>query len=123
MVDEIDTSLHLSYVEQLIGLFSNPRTNPHQSQLIFTTHDISLITRSGADDRPLTRDQILIANKQSDGASTLYPITSIKGVRKDENFGRNYLNGVYGGLPNPLLAESFTMALEFVSQFETGAND
>ena len=123
LVDEIDTSLHPSYVEQLIGLFSNPRTNPHQSQLIFTTHDISLITRSGADDRPLTRDQIWIASKQADGTSTLYPITSIKGVRKDENFGRNYLNGVYGGLPSPLLAESFTMALEFISQFETGAND
>lgn len=111
LVDEIDTSLHPSYVEQLVDLFSDPRTNPHQSQLIFTTHDISLIMRSGADDRPLSRDQVWISEKEDDGSSTIYPITSFRGVRKEENIGRNYLNGVYGGLPNPLLKASFVNAL------------
>ena len=120
LVDEIDTSLHPAYVEQLIGLFSSSRTNPHQSQLIFTTHDYSLITRSGADDRPLTRDQIWITAKGPDGSSVIFPLTSIKGVRKDENFGRNYLNGVYGGLPDPLLEESFVTALESMSKLESG---
>ena len=123
LVDEIDTSLHPTYVEQLIGLFSDPRTNPHQSQLIFTTHDISLIMRSGTDERPLSRDQVWITEKSEDGISTLYPITSVRGVRRDENLGRNYLNGVYGGLPDPLLTESFTRALELVSQAELEGED
>ena len=123
LVDEIDTSLHPTYVEQLVGLFTDPRTNPHQSQLIFTTHDITLITRSGADERPLSRDQVWIAAKEKNGVSTLYPITSFKHVRKDENLGRNYLHGVYGGLPTPLLHESFAAALDLIRDDSAEASD
>lgn len=38
-VDEIGASLHPLLTAKLIGLFRNTSTNPHHSQLIFTSHD------------------------------------------------------------------------------------
>lgn len=109
-VDEIDSSLHPNYVQELVALFKDPLTNPHQSQLIFTTHDVSLITRTGADKRVLDQDQIWFAEKGRDGSSALYPVTSVASSRWDENFGRNYLHGVYGASPRPGFHEAFAQA-------------
>lgn len=110
-IDEIDSSLHPSYVEELVALFKDPRTNPHQSQLVFTTHDVSLITRTGADRRVLDQDQIWLVEKGGDGASSIYPVTALQ-TRWDENFGRNYLHGVYGASPRPGFHEAFADAVE-----------
>lgn len=110
-VDEIDSSLHPNYVQELVALFKDPRTNPNQSQLIFTTHDVSLITRTGADQRILDQDQIWFVEKSADGSSSLYPVTSIPS-RWDENFGRNYIHGVYGASPRPDFHEAFIQASE-----------
>lgn len=109
-IDEVDSSLHPNYVQELVALFKDPRTNPHQSQLIFTTHDVSLITRTGADRRILDQDQIWLVEKDSDGASTIYPVTSIQQSRWDENFGRNYIHGIYGAAPRPDFHEAFIQA-------------
>ena len=117
-MDEIDSSLHPAYVQELVELFKDPRTNPHQSQLIFTTHDVSLITRSGADERVLDQDQIWLVEKAGDGRSTLYPLTAVR-TRWDENFGRNYLHGVYGASPRPEFREAFADAL---GQLETAGD-
>lgn len=100
MIDEIDTSLHPLLVEEFIRLFTDPLTNPHASQLIFTTHDTSLVNMSGPADRLIEPDQVWLVEKSLAGASELYPVTDLK-VRREENIGRNYLNGVYGAVPKP----------------------
>ena len=41
-----------------------------------------------------------LVEKTAVGASELYPVTDLK-VRREENLGRNYLNGVYGAIPKP----------------------
>ncbi len=57
VVDEIDTSLHPKLTAQLVRLFEDPDTNPNHAQLIFTTHDTSLLgTMLG--DEVLKRDQV-----------------------------------------------------------------
>jgi len=99
LVDELDSSLHPVLVDELVRIFADPETNPRQAQLIFTTHDVSLITKSGRDGRAIQRDQLWFVEKGNDGASDLYPVTSMP-VRPDENMGRNYMLGVYGALPN-----------------------
>jgi hypothetical protein len=121
-IDEIDSSLHPSYVQELVALFKDPRTNPHQSQLIFTTHDVSLITKTGADKRVLDQDQIWLVEKGADGASTLYPVTSLPS-RWDENFGRNYLHGVYGAVPRPGFHEAFADAEEDLREAQAAATE
>ncbi|XRQ07630.1 AAA family ATPase, partial [Actinomadura welshii] len=45
IVDELDSSLHPFLTAQLIRLFTEPESNPHGAQLIFTSHDVSLLGR------------------------------------------------------------------------------
>lgn len=111
LIDEIDTSLHPSLVEEFIALFTDRATNPHGSQLIFTTHDASLINVSGSADRLIDPDQVWLVEKDKNGASALYPVTDLK-VRKEENIGRNYLNGVYGAVPKPAFHSVFARIIE-----------
>lgn len=100
LIDEIDTSLHPALVKELVALYADPETNPHGSQLIFTTHDVSLINQSGSANRLLDPDQIWLVEKNKDGTSELFPVTDLS-IRKGENIGKNYLNGVYGAMPRP----------------------
>jgi uncharacterized protein len=96
-VDEIDTSLHPLLTAQLVELFQDPETNSKNAQLIFTTHDTSLLgTMIG--DKVLDRDQIWFVQKNSAGATELYPLTDFK-PRQDQNLERRYLGGSYGAVP------------------------
>jgi len=111
LMDEIDTSLHPLLVEELVKLYQDPLTNPHHSQIIFTTHDTSLIYSTGAVENVVGRDQIWFTEKNEDGASTLYPGSQF-GIRfKNENIARNYLNGVYGALPKQNFHREFANIL------------
>lgn len=106
LIDEIDMSLHPSFVRELVSLFADEETNPHHSQLMFTTHDTSLITESGSGERLISPDQVWLVQKSGDGASEIYPVTDL-GVRKEENIGKNYLHGVYGATPKPSFHAAF----------------
>ncbi len=97
VVDEIDASLHPMLTARLVGLFQNEKTNPSGAQLIFTTHDTSLLGTMLVDE-VLQRDQIWFVDKNAEGASELYPLTDFK-PRKDQNTERRYLAGSYGAVP------------------------
>ncbi|WHM37929.1 ATP-binding protein [Streptomyces sp. BPTC-684] len=97
-VDEIDVSLHPLLTAKLLSLFQNPELNPLGAQLVFTTHDASLLgTMLG--EQVLRRDQVWFVEKApKTGASELYPLSDFK-PRKGENFERRYLAGSYGAVP------------------------
>ena len=64
VIDELDTSLHTLLVRELVRLFHQINANQHGAQLIFTTHDTSLL-----DARDLfRRDQIWLVEKDQDHA-------------------------------------------------------
>ncbi|MGW0766876.1 AAA family ATPase [Streptomyces sp. NPDC002676] len=107
VVDEIDASLHSLLTARLIGLFQNQDTNPHGAQLLFTSHDPSLLGRRDGEDI-LKRDQVWFVEKDSFGETSLYSLADFK-PRKDENRERRYLGGSYGGIP--FIDESFADAL------------
>jgi uncharacterized protein len=97
VIDEVDTSLHPKLTAQLARLFQDPETNPNHAQLIFTTHDTSLLgTMLG--EEVLKRDQVWFVEKDQEGASKLYPLTDFH-PRKGENTERRYLGGSYGAVP------------------------
>jgi hypothetical protein len=106
IIDEIDTSLHPTFVKEIVGLYTDPATNPHHAQLIFTTHDVALINTAPSEERTIQPDQIWFVEKSKQGASEIYPATDL-GLRKEENIGKNYLNGVYGAVPKPTFHEAF----------------
>ncbi|MCS5718833.1 AAA family ATPase [Herbiconiux sp. CPCC 205763] len=93
--DEIDASLHPKLSAEVLGLFANPQTNPHNAQLIFTSHDASLLAR-------LNRDQIWLTEKDDKGSTSITPLTDFGGdrVRKSQNLEKAYLEGRFGGIPD-----------------------
>jgi len=93
IVDELDSSLHPHLVRYLIALFHNPLVNRHNAQLIFNTHDATVLDTSF-----LRRDQIWFTEKENDGASALFPLTAFS-PRKEEALVRGYMVGRYGAVP------------------------
>jgi len=93
VVDELDSSLHTLLVRRLITLFQSPALNPNGAQLIFSTHDTSLL-----DHTLFRRDQIWFTEKDADQATRLYPLTDFS-PRKQEAWERGYLTGRYGAVP------------------------
>ncbi|HWN66999.1 MAG TPA: ATP-binding protein [Haliangium sp.] len=97
LIDELEASLHPLLALQVVRQFNDPRANPRNAQLLFTTHDTNLIgTELG--EPALRRDQIWLTEKDSEGATSLYPLTDYK-PRKAENLERGYLQGRYGAIP------------------------
>ena len=93
VVDELDSSLHTLLVRRLITMFQTPELNPNGAQLIFSTHDTSLL-----DHTLFRRDQIWFTEKDVDQATRLYPLTDFS-PRKQEAWELGYLAGRYGAVP------------------------
>lgn len=93
VVDELDRSLHTLLVRRLVTMFHTPGLNPYGAQLIFSTHDTSLL-----DYTLFRRDQIWFTEKDTDQATRLYPLTDFS-PRKQEAWERGYLAGRYGAVP------------------------
>ena len=95
LFDEIDASLHPRLSARLIELFQDPQTNPDGAQLIFTTHDTSLL---GA----LNRDEVWFTEKAPGGATRLVALAEFGGdrVRRSLNLERAYLQGRFGAIPD-----------------------
>lgn len=103
VVDELDTSLHTLLLRELVGLFHRPEINASGAQLVFTTHDTSLLSAFGL----FRRDQIALVEQDVDQASELVWLSDFS-PRKNEALERGYLSGRYGGVP--LLQETLGMA-------------
>ncbi|MFE0046478.1 AAA family ATPase [Streptomyces albireticuli] len=99
LADELDSSLHPLLAAEVLRLFQDRKANPAGAQLIFTTHDATLLGPSVAE-RPLDRDQVWITFKDPAGETSLYPLTAARKARKDDNLERRYLHGHYGGTPH-----------------------
>lgn len=92
--DEIENFLHPKVVHYLLDLFTVQ--NSRKAQLITTTHSLDFI-----DNKILRRDQIwMTSNNSPERCTSLYRLSDLKGVRKDENLRGNYLRGVYGKYGN-----------------------
>ncbi len=94
IVDELANKLHPNLVCKLVEIFNSKERNPKNAQLIFNTHDTNLLS-SGL----FRRDQIWFTEKNRYGASSLYSLSDFKGVRKDEDYEKNYVRGKYGAIP------------------------
>ncbi|MDX3243126.1 ATP-binding protein [Streptomyces sp. ME18-1-4] len=97
LVDELDSSLHPTLAAEVVRIFQDPKANPNNAQLVFTTHDATLLG-SAVLDRPLDREQVWIAAKERSGATSVYPVTAAHPA-EDEDLESGYLRGRYGGVP------------------------
>lgn len=94
LIDEIDASLHPRLSARLLELFQDPEANPAGAQLIFTTHDTSLLNF-------LNRDEVWLTEKGDSGATALTALAEFGGdkVRRSLNLERAYLQGRFGAVP------------------------
>ncbi len=95
VIDELHDNLHPLIVRFLVKLFHDPETNPKNAQLIFTTHDTSIL-----DQEVFRRDQIWFCEKDESRSTMLIPLTDFRPRKKVENLERGYLSGRYGALPH-----------------------
>ncbi len=94
VIDELHDNLHPLMVKFLVSLFHNKETNPHNAQLIFTTHDTSILNQE-----VFRRDQVWFCEKDGDKSSRLNPLSDFSPRKKTENLEKGYLSGRYGALP------------------------
>lgn len=94
IVDEIENGLHPTVVKKMIELFYNPETNPHNAQLICTTHNILLINEA------VQRDEVWLMNKNEYGESSMKHISDIPGLRSYDKLGQKMIEGAFGAMPN-----------------------
>ncbi|MFM5983293.1 MAG: AAA family ATPase [Sphaerospermopsis kisseleviana] len=92
IVDEIDRSLHPVLSNALIKMFNDPEINHNNAQLIFTTHDTTLL-----DEEIFRPDQIWFTEKDN-SMTKLYSLLDFR-PREDESLQKGYLLGRYGAIP------------------------
>ena len=97
LIDELDAAFQPLLAIALIRAFHDPRTNKRNAQLLFTTHDTTLLGNV-IGEPVLRRDQVWLTEKDEEGATRLFPLTDFK-PRKSENLERGYLQGRYGAIP------------------------
>ncbi|MYJ51656.1 MAG: ATP-binding protein [Gammaproteobacteria bacterium] len=93
-VDELHDNLHLCLVQFLVQLFHSAETNPKNAQLVFTTHETSILTQE-----IFRRDQVWFCERDKNHATTVYPLTDFSPRKGRENLELAYLSGRYGALP------------------------
>ncbi|MBO6086131.1 MAG: ATP-binding protein [Acetobacter sp.] len=96
IIDELDCHLHPLLVRKLVKRFHDPEENRNNAQMIFVTHDVSLLKAD-----LFRRDQIWFVEKDPQTQeSTLYPLSDFKHKDDDMRYiDNNYLLGCYGAIP------------------------
>ncbi|MEU6060543.1 ATP-binding protein [Streptomyces sp. NPDC047097] len=97
-VDELDARLHPYLSDALVGMFQSPKINTRGAQLVFSTHEASLLGRSSRTE--LMRDQVWFTEMEAGSRATrLFPLTDFQVRDATDNLERRYLQGRYGALP------------------------
>ena len=94
IIDEIDGMMHPLLLPEIVGWFyDSKQRNPHDAQLWLSCHSASLL-----DD--LTKEEVVICEKDNQGRTEMFSLMDVGGVRRDNNLYKKYLSGVYGGVPH-----------------------
>jgi uncharacterized protein len=92
VIDEFDKSFHPILTKMLISLLADPKINLNGAQLIFTTHDSNLMDS-------LDYDQINLIQKDFKGATEIYTVSDIRGLRGEVSTAKRYLRGELEAVP------------------------
>ncbi|NOJ04565.1 ATP-binding protein [Vibrio splendidus] len=94
VVDELNSNLHPLLVKHLVSLFHCSKSNPNNAQLIFTTHETSILNQD-----IFRRDQVWFMQKNKELMSELYSLSDFSPRKGFDNLEDRYLSGSYGALP------------------------
>ena len=94
VIDELHDHLHPTLVKFLVERFHDPKVNTSGAQLIFSTHDTSILSQD-----VFRRDQIWFCERNKRQETSLFSLTDFTPRKGVENLERSYLAGRYGALP------------------------
>lgn len=94
LLDEFDNNLHPELLGWLIDLFFDSEHNPHHAQIIFSSHNTTVMDR-------LTKYRVVVVNKE-ENESFLYRLDELPGslLRNDRSVETIYKSGKLGGVPS-----------------------
>lgn len=110
IIDEIDRSLHSILTKSLIKSYLETTNENSRIQLLFTTHDQSLLNP-----KILRRDETWVTERDSEGVTKMYSFGDYKDIPLEKNIFELYESGILRGIPhiphkiaklNPLLADN-----------------
>jgi len=110
VVDEFDASIHPMALMSIINIFHNDDINTNRAQLVFNTHNPIFLNAN-----LFRRDEIKFVERDDDTHfSALYSLSDFgtsgrSGVRKNEDYMRNYFIDRYGAIKD----------IDFTPIFET----
>lgn len=93
VIDELHNHLHPAMTRFIINLFHNEKINTKNAQLIFTTHETSVLNKD-----IFRKDQIYFCEKQNK-ATKIYSLSDFKGLRDNIDYEKSYLLGRFGAIP------------------------
>lgn len=99
LIDELDAKLHPLLLRKIIELFTNREINNGTAQLLFTSHDLTTMSKD-----VLRRDEIWFSAINGYDESVLYSLVDFRKEsgskpRNDENYSKQYMEGRYGADP------------------------
>lgn len=94
VIDEIDRSLHSMVTAAIVEDFLEACSPESRIQLVFTTHDSSLMR-----DGHLRHDEMWRVEKNALGESSLQDFAAYKGLRAGTDIENLYWQGRFGGIP------------------------
>lgn len=94
IIDDLNCNLHPKMVEFIVKLFNSKKCNPNNAQLIFSTHDVYILSQ-----RLFRRDQIWFCEKNKKQATEVYSLLEFSPNKDKDNIALRYLSGRYGALP------------------------
>ena len=92
IADEFDRDLHPDLVLEIISWFQSQERNPHGAQLLCTLHNSAVLEF-------LEKEELFLVEKSSDGATDVWSAQDIKGLRRQPNLYRKYMQGALGAMP------------------------
>lgn len=95
VIDELEHSMHPKLTEHFVEQFLEDLTQDDRRQLIFTTHEVQLMSSD-----LLRRDEMWITEK-NDFNTEMWRVSdfSSEGIRKGSDLLKYYMTGVLGGTP------------------------
>lgn len=92
-IDEIENSFHPHVAELLVKLFNDPMVNKNNAQLIFTTHDLTLMTS-----KTMRKDQIYLTKKNIQEGTSIECLENFD-IKDNSPFQKWYDEGRLGSIP------------------------
>lgn len=93
IIDEIESSIHPLLIRSILKLFMKANSKGSQCQLIFTTHESTLL-----DLELFRQDELWFAERSKKISTNIYSLSDFK-VRHDLDVKKGYLEGKFGAIP------------------------